>query len=260
MPTIWLAVCALTMLTDLAGAGPLSRHGELGGIRRIATVPVDGHGDVVAAGGSVMPGTVNPVSDIPVISPLTCRVGLQYSKEKRDMSNENQSGQPQDVANLIGRFLSRIPKLYAGDQVGNLLSMAAFIDSAIVRVISSYFVSDKAKASYLADNIVDKMSLDRKLAILKYVLGQNSWESEFPKLIPQLRGLFSLRNELAHSFLDDEVREEGDDIVFTRYSWRDGDYKEVSVSLSAVTNTKETAEREILENLMIIISRIEAVE
>lgn len=176
------------------------------------------------------------------------------------MPNEDQSGQPQEVTDFIGRFLSRIPKLYAGDQVSNLLSMAAFIEGAVVRLISSYFTSEKTKASYLADNIVDRMPLDRKLAVLKYVLGQNSWESEFPKLISQLRELFSLRNELAHSFLDDEVREEGDDIVFTRYSWRDGDYKDVSVSLSAVTNTKETAEREILENLMIIISRIEAVE
>ena len=176
------------------------------------------------------------------------------------MSNKDQSGQSRDVADFVERFLSRVPKLYAGDQVNSLLSMAAFIDGAIVRMISAYFTSDKTKASYLADNIVDKMSLDRKLTVLKYVLGQNSWESEFPELISQIRELFNLRNELAHSFLDNDVREEGDDVVFTRYSWRDGDYKEVSVSLSAVTNTKETAEKAILENLMTIISRIEAVE
>lgn len=103
------------------------------------------------------------------------------------MFNEDQSGQPQEVTDFIGRFLSRVPKLYAGDQVSNLLSMAAFIEGAVVRLISSYFTSEKTKASYLADNIVDRMPLNRKLAVLKYVLGENSWESEFPKLISQLR-------------------------------------------------------------------------
>ena len=45
-------------------------RGELGRVRVVATVPVYGDGDVVAASSSVMPGTVSPVSDIP--APLCC--------------------------------------------------------------------------------------------------------------------------------------------------------------------------------------------
>ena len=190
--------------------------------------------------------------------PVSLAGKLQQLKDMRAMPDEDQSGQPQRIEDWIGKFISRVPKLYARDQVSSLISMTAFIEGAIVRLILAYFASDKAKASYLADNIVDRITLDRKLATLKYVLRQNAWEGEFPHLITQLRKLFSLRNDLAHSFLDDEVREEGDDTVFTTYSWRDGDYKEVSVSLNAIANINKTAEAIILENLMTIISRIES--
>lgn len=173
------------------------------------------------------------------------------------MSDEAQSERPQDIVGAIGGFLPRIPKLYAGDQIKGLLGIAAFVDGAIVRIISAYFASDKAKAIYLADNIVDKMSMDRKLKVLEYALRENAWEGEFPDLISQLRKLFALRNELAHSYIDDEVGQEGEDLVFTRYSWRDGDYKEDIVSLSAIANANETAQKIILEALMTIVFRVE---
>ena len=65
MLMIWLAVCALTMLAALADAACSAATANSAG-SVVATVPVYGDGEVVAAGSSVMHGTVSPVSDISV--------------------------------------------------------------------------------------------------------------------------------------------------------------------------------------------------
>jgi hypothetical protein len=168
--------------------------------------------------------------------------------------------QPRSYLEIIGRLLPEATGFYTGRQISNLISMVAFIDGAIVRIISAYFAADKARASYLADNVVDRMPFDRKLKTLEYVLKQNAWKDEFPELISQLRPLFTLRDELAHSFLDEDVREDGRDFVFTRYSWRDGDYKEVTVRLSDVAEAIRRAQAPVLEDLMAIASRVEPQE
>jgi hypothetical protein len=174
------------------------------------------------------------------------------------MSSEERRTQLQSYVELIGGILQEAPGLYGGSEISNLISMAAFIDGAIVRVISTYFAADKPKASYLADNIVDRIPFDRKLKTLTHVLKRNTWDHEFPNLITQLRQLFQLRDELAHSFLDDEVRTQDNDLVFTRYSWADGGYQEVSVSIAAITKAKKIAQETILEDLMMILGRVES--
>ena len=50
MLMIWLAVCALTMLAALADAACSAVAANSAGVRVVATVPVYGDGDVVAAG------------------------------------------------------------------------------------------------------------------------------------------------------------------------------------------------------------------
>ena len=50
MLMIWLAVCALTMLAALADAACSAATANSAGFGELATVPVYGNGDVIAAG------------------------------------------------------------------------------------------------------------------------------------------------------------------------------------------------------------------
>ena len=61
---IWLAVCALTMLAALADAACSAAAANLAGFGWSPPSPVYSDGDVVAAGSSVMLGTVSQVSHI----------------------------------------------------------------------------------------------------------------------------------------------------------------------------------------------------
>lgn len=56
MLTIWLAVCALTMLAVLADAACSAAEANSAGARKVVAVSVHGNGDAVAAGGSIMSG------------------------------------------------------------------------------------------------------------------------------------------------------------------------------------------------------------
>ena len=111
----------------------------------------------------------------------------------------------------------------------DVITMAAIAEGFIAELISEYFAPDRAKAQYLADNVTRKLSNDRKLAILAYIISQSEWEKEFADLVPKLREVFNMRNLLAHSYSTGNIAIEGGDIIFEHARRHEGTPKSLLI-------------------------------
>ena len=125
----------------------------------------------------------------------------------------------------------------ADRHVVDVIAMAAIIEEFIAELISEYFAADQEKAEYLADNLVRKLSNDRKLGILAHIATRSQRVEVSADLVPKIREVFNLRNLLAHSYSTGKITMDGEDITFEHAVRSKGTHQQTTLKVSIISQT-----------------------
>jgi len=164
----------------------------------------------------------------------------------------------------LGAFIGRLLRGVAFDHVlSKLLAIAAQAESVVCDVLAIQLGRDEQCMEILSE-ILGGVATDKRLKLLEDMLSAHGWTDEFPEVIPILKRLQAVRNQLAHSYNADDSGMRGDGNVYYRRSYRRGRETNFQIDAEEAYNLTESAERILSESLAEIarrsMSRIRAVD
>jgi hypothetical protein len=155
------------------------------------------------------------------------------------------------ISDALNNLITNATKAFAGNEIAEFIGTVALAEELIAKIIGDYFARDKERAAYLVEQFVGRASNEKKLAALTNIISQSGWEGDFPRLVSDLREIFELRNQLAHSYTDSMELDEND-FVFQRVIR----HRKTPVRLSILTAKKESLVDIITTQLGVILHRV----
>jgi uncharacterized protein YutE (UPF0331/DUF86 family) len=117
----------------------------------------------------------------------------------------SESGLPATSAEFFrfnaGDILGRLFRGVAFDRaLSMVLAIAVQAEQAVSEVIAIQLGRDEECIEILAEEVFGHVPNDKKLKLLERRISACGWTADFPEVVPTLRRLYELRNQLAHSY------------------------------------------------------------
>lgn len=129
----------------------------------------------------------------------------------------------------------------------NLLEAAFRADLYITQVLAARLGRDNTEILLLRDRVFPQIPIPARLRLLREIMQGESWDDEFPFVLPVLERLFGMRNTLAHSINSNLEAIEDDDWSFTRWSYRRSGAVTETFPLSWLTSIVRSTDRVLID-------------
>jgi len=156
----------------------------------------------------------------------------------------------------LGDILGRVFRGVAFDHVlSRLLAIAVQAEQVVSDVLAIQLGRDEESIEILGSEVLGHVPQDKKLKLLEDMISARGWTADFPEVVPALRRLHKLRNQLAHSYDSDErsVRRDGD-VYHRRTYWR-GRETEFQIDADEIFTLTKIAEKILSDDLVEIARR-----
>jgi hypothetical protein len=163
-----------------------------------------------------------------------------------------ESGAPETFTDSFranaGDIFGRLFRGVAFDRaLSMVLAIAVQAEQAVSEVIAIQLGRDEECIEILAEEVFGHVPHDKKLKLLERMIATRSWADEFPKVVPTLRRLYELRNQLAHSYSAEEPGARSNDAIYRRRTYWRGREKDLNVDADEVLTLTEAVDQILSE-------------
>lgn len=155
-----------------------------------------------------------------------------------------------------GDILGRLFRGVAFDRaLSMVLAIAVQAEQAVSEVIAIQLGRDEESIEILAEEVFGHVPNDKKLKLLERMISARGWTADFPEVVPTLRRLYELRNQLAHSYSAEEPGLRRSDAIYQRRTYWRGREKDLDVDSDEVFTLTQAVDKILSEDLVEIARR-----
>ena len=157
-----------------------------------------------------------------------------------------------NAGDILGRLFRDVAFVRA---LSMLLAIAVQAEQAVSEIIAIQLGRDEECIEILAEEAFGHVPNDKKLKLLERMISARGWTADFPEVVPTLRRLYELRNQLAHSYSAEEPSPRHSDTIYRRRTYWRGREKELDVDAEEVITLTEAVDKILSEDLVEIARR-----